>query len=1450
MQFPLHHMNHRIISFLEAIQTKFALACALFFGFTTLQAQPWVEGLDLNDPNVTFYQVQQNFDQYWANRPVERGKGWKAYKRWEEFMAPRVYPTGRFFNPNRAYQEYNTWLQQNGQGMNTQATANWQLMGPTQVPGNGGGAGRLSAIAFMPGNTQTIFVGAPAGGLWKSTNYGATWTPMTDQLPTLGVSDIVIDPNNTNTIYIATGDRDAGDTYAVGVMKSTDGGITWNNTGMNWNITQARTVNRLIMHPANSQILIAACSNGIWRTTNGGTTWTQTQTSGDHKDMEMNPNNADTIYAASSNVIRRSVNNGVTWTTMATVSGVNRIEFAVSPANSSYVYALCSKSSDNGFHSLRRSTDRGATWTVMSTSPNIFGWNTTGSDSGGQGWYDISLAVSPTNANWIIAGGVNQWHSTNGGTNWTMNAHWYGGGGKPYVHADIHVLHFEPGSSSIIYSMNDGGIFRTTNTGTTWTDLSSGLSIAMMYGISNNPAVSTTVWAGHQDNGTNRLQTGTWSQRIGGDGMWCLNSHTNTNTVYGSLYYGDIRRSTNGGTSFTQIAGNGVNGITEDGGWVTPYIQDPNNASILYAGYNRVWKTTDGGNAWTVAYAIPGTSKVVAMDMSANNANVVYSAKSNKMYRNTTDITAGLPVSSASITYIRVDPANEDRVWVTFSGFSAANKIFRTTDGGSTWTNITYNLPNLPANCVEYIPGTTEELYIGTDVGVYTFDPATNTWTQFNTGLPNVIVRDLKLHAGANKLRAGTYGRGLWETDLNTTPQPPVADFLASSTSICVGNTIGFTDLTTNQPTSWSWSFPGGTPASSTTQNPSVTYSTPGTYDVTLTATNGQGSDVETKLQYIVVGSSGGSLPLIEDFESGVFSTNGWSLSNPDNATTWDIVTTSGNTSGSNSARMNIWNYATVGERDGMISKALDFTQYNSVNLAFKHAYRRSGTTDTDSLLIYVSTDCGATFSNIVYQRGSQPMATNVITNTDYSPASVSDWCLNGTYDTCYQNIDLSAFLAYSAVMVKFETYNSYGGNIFVDDINITGVVNTPPPVADFTANNTIICPGQQINFSDLSTNSPSTWVWSFTGGTPASSSSQNPAVTYNAPGTYAVSLTVTNPGGNDTKNVNGFIIVGGGTTASITPPTNTAICGSGSVTLTSANTATSYQWLLNGSPISGAISSSYTATAAGTYDLVAITGTCSDTSNTSVVITVTPATPAVVNIQNGITTICGTQGAVLLGSGGGTYQWLINGTPIPGATNSTYAANQAGSYDLVVDNAGCLDTTNSSTSIVQGTQPTANFSHTVLNNQVTFTDGSANATTWFWDFGDGNTSNVQNPGSNTYANTGTYVVTQIVTNGGCSDTVVYQVIITTLSANGLMSEDALEIYPNPSQGVFNIRLGDEGGRTVQLSILDVNGKEVFLKNLQDNATHAIDITSLSKGNYVLRLTHEKGRSERKIVRN
>ena len=1418
--------------------------------FNGLSAQPWMNNINSEDTSVTLYDIQSAFESYWDNKPIEKGKGWKQFKRWEEFMEPRVYPTGKFFSPMKAFDEYNSWMQQNGNQINTSA-ANWQMMGPVQIPSNGGGNGRLTSIVFQPGNSQIIYVGAPAGGLWKSTDYGANWTPLTDNLPTLGVSDIVIDPNNTNIVYIATGDRDGGDTYAVGVMKSTDAGITWNTTGMNWNITQGRTVNRLIMHPGNSNILIAAASNGIWRTTNGGTSWTQTQTSGDHKDMEMNPGSPDTIYATSTNVIRRSVNNGVTWSTVSTISGVNRIELTVTPANPAIVYALCSKSSDNGFHSFRRSTDRGGAWSVMSTTPNIMGWNTTGSDSGGQGWYDLALSVSPTNANWVIMGGVNHYHSTNGGANWVLNAHWYGGGGKPYVHADVHYLTFEPGSSSIVYSANDGGIFRSTNLGTSWTDLTSGLVISMMYGISNNPAVASTVWAGHQDNGTNRLQSGSWSQRIGGDGMWTINSHTNTNTVYGSLYYGDIQRSTNGGTSFSQIAGQGVNGITEQGGWVTPYIQDPNNASILFAGYDRVWRTTNGGTSWTVGYAVSGGSgKLVAMDMSANNSNVVYSAKGNRIWRNTTDISAGLPVSTNSITYIKVDPANENRLWVTFSGFTAANKIFRSTDGGSTWTNITHNLPNLPVNCVEYKAGSVEEIYIGTDVGVYLFDPASTSWTAFNTGLPNVIVRDLKIHVSSGKMRAGTYGRGLWETDLNITPQPPIADFLSSSQSICVGNTITFTDISTNIPTSWSWSFQGGTPATSTSQSPTITYSTPGTYDVTLTVTNPQGSDIETRTQYIVVGTSGALLPLMEDFESGSLNTNGWALDNPDNGITWDIVNTSGNTSGSKSARINNFNYTSVGQRDGLMTKSFDLSSYLSVNLAFKHSYRRTTTSDIDSIRILVSTDCGANFTDIVYARGSQAMATNVITSSDFVPSSTADWCLNGTYDTCYQNIDLSQFIPNAAVVIKFESFTDNGGNVYLDDINITGVINTPPPVADFTASQTLVCPGQPVFFTDLSTSNPNSWVWSFTGGTPGSSSSQNPAVTYNAAGTYAVSLTVTNQAGTDTKNVNGFIIVGGGQSAGINTPTNTVICGSGSVLLNSSNTASSYQWLLNGSPITGATASAHAATASGSYDLVVFDGGCSDTTDISVVITQVPATPAVMSTINGNTSICGTQGLLITGSGGGTYQWLRNGFPLPGGTNNTFTATQPGSYLLVVDNNGCIDTSDNPLVVVLGTMPTANFTFVVNNNTVTFTDASSNGTGWAWDYGDGNNANVQNPGPHSYSALGTFVVTQIVSNGGCSDTVTYQVTISTITSNqGLLSQDAIEVYPNPVGNTLHVNIGDEGGEDVAITLIDATGKVVLSHIVNDGQMHSLNVSTLPKGLYVLRLQVGNRVTDKKLVK-
>ncbi|MEN9638974.1 MAG: hypothetical protein RLZZ262_842, partial [Bacteroidota bacterium] len=367
----------------------------------------------MRDPNYSFYEIQAKFNEYWAGRPVERGKGFKAFKRWENFMIPRVNPqTGAWPAPDAVWQAMQDSPQMFQQ--NQEMPGNWSYIGNTSVPTGGGGAGRLNSVRALPGSTTTWFVCAPGGGLWKTTNSGTSWSIVgTDFLGSIGCSDVAIDPTNTNIMYLATGDGDAGDTYALGVLKTTDGGVTWNTTGLNWNVTQTRTTNRILIHPTNTQIVIVATSNGIWRTTNGGTNWTQEAT-GDIKDLIFKPGDPSTVYACTDQFMR-STDTGDTWTTITTglptAAAAQRMALAVSDANAAYVYVLAS-GGDSGFLGLYRSTDSGLNFTTRSTTPNLMGWSTNGSDAGGQGWYDLRVVADPSNAETIYTGGVNVWKST------------------------------------------------------------------------------------------------------------------------------------------------------------------------------------------------------------------------------------------------------------------------------------------------------------------------------------------------------------------------------------------------------------------------------------------------------------------------------------------------------------------------------------------------------------------------------------------------------------------------------------------------------------------------------------------------------------------------------------------------------------------------------------------------------------------------------------------------------------------------------------------------------------------------------------------------------------------------------------------------------------------------------------------------------------------------------
>ena len=825
-------------------------------------SQDW--GDPLADPTKNFYAIQKDFNTYWSAKTIEKGKGYKAFRRWEDYMKPRVYPSGDITLPSLTYTNYTAWEKSNPAALEKSATGNWTFKGPTGKPTNGG-AGRVNFIRFHPTNTSTFFIGTPDGGLWKTTNGGSSWTTNTDKLAIIGCSDLAIDPTTPNTMYLATGDSDGSDTYSIGVLKTTDGGVTWNTTGLTWTVSQGRSISRLLINPTNPQILIAVGSGGIFRTINGGTTWTTEISNVKFKDAEFKPGDPNTIYACGT-IFRKSVDGGDTWTSVTlpiSSSSLSRLSLAVSAVSPNNVYLLGAKASDYGFAGFMKSTDSGTTFTTSlaaTSSNNILGFYD-GTDAGGQGWYDLSLAVSPTNGNEVFTGGVNIWKSTTGSSSFSVNTDWTENSNLPYVHADIHDLQYT--SSTTLYAACDGGVFKSTNNGSSWTDISSNLAIAQQYRIGLSATNASIMVTGHQDNGTNSFNGTTWKRWYGGDGMDCFVDRTNNNVFYGSYVYGKYYKSTNGGATTTDIV-SGIPANTGNEEWLCAWHQDPVTAATIYAGGRTdLYKTTTSGSSWSVVGTPSGTGNVIEFAIAPSNNQIIYAIKGNGSSYTVSKSTngganfsglAGLPTGTVAPTYIAVSNTDANVVYVVFSGYSATNKVFKSTNGGASWTNLSSGLPNIPVNCIVYQNNSANQgIYVGTDVGVYYQDNATS-WTAFNTGLPNVAVRDLEIYYGTNLLRAATYGRGTWESDLYSAPAAPTSNFSASQTSnICTGQVITFTNSATGSPSSYLWYFPGGTPATSTNANPTVTYASAGSYNVSLKVTNVTGSDSITKTNYVTI---------------------------------------------------------------------------------------------------------------------------------------------------------------------------------------------------------------------------------------------------------------------------------------------------------------------------------------------------------------------------------------------------------------------------------------------------------------------------------------------------------------------------------------------------------------------------------------------------------------------
>lgn len=758
-----------------------AAALLLLWGFLSAGAQEMPHwSAAMRDGSLPLDSVKALYESQ-APESTAKGKGFKPFQRWNAFMAPRVGTTG--IRPSngvilRSLERAEEDRMAEAAQRSSEDTQ-WIHAGPYGPTGLGG-SGRLNRLAARPGSDSEWWACAPAGGLWRTSDAGANWSAVgADQLGSIGISDIAFHPFEENKMWIATGDGDFGDTRSIGVWTTEDGGETWLATGLEWGIHMGRTITRVLVHAQHPDTLWCASSLGVYRSVNGGDNWIRTLT-GDYASLESDPDNQNHLLAgAFGNNVAESFDAGATWSVQSldgSSFGISRIALAFAPSASDTVYAVAGKNSDQGFAGCWRSVDGGSTWTprmLEEEGPNLLGWTVDGSDTGGQAWYDLCIAVHPEDAERLFIGGVNLWTSANGGADWNCAGHWYSGGDLPYLHADQHGIQFQ--SDGRLLVANDGGAFTYDPATDASEDHSSGLAIGQVYRVDMDPLAIDRFIAGTQDNGTFLKHDGQWEHVLGGDGFQCAFHSDLDEVVFASLYYGQLFRSDDGGNAFQEIAGNNGSAENSQGAWLTPWEVSSFNSDWIYQAKDRVYRSTNRGEHWMALDEISGGDATV-LALAPSDVGRIYVAKEHRLFRSVNGQTfteLNPPNAFSWITDIEVEPSNADHLWATVSSYNDSIKVIESQDGGLTWTDDSTGLPPAPVNCIT-LDATSGDLFAGTDVGVYHRPHGLGaTWERMSQGLPNVIVSDLLLHAPSGKLVAATYGRGIYTFIL---PDPPSKD--------------------------------------------------------------------------------------------------------------------------------------------------------------------------------------------------------------------------------------------------------------------------------------------------------------------------------------------------------------------------------------------------------------------------------------------------------------------------------------------------------------------------------------------------------------------------------------------------------------------------------------------------------------------------------------------------
>ncbi len=890
------HQNFLLLIFLSLF------SCSIFA--QTIEAPPganqpglpeWAQILYGENPDPET--VIAAYEAYYKTHEFTKNGHTQYYKHWIRTIAQE--PTGVFTGVKdwaTAKKELAKYTRQKrAQNATLSPTSQWECIGPYDYDQEAAsrsyapGAAHVYTIKKAPSNGDIFYCGTSDGGVFKSTNHGANWTLMTRDYPITDVVSLEIDPNNADIVYLEGGGS---------VYKTSNGGTTWNTIGDAAFQATAHQVDDFVAYPGSSQVFYICAEDGLYRTADAGANWVRLM-AGEFQEIEFQPGNPQQVYCVSRNgnhtEFFKSIDGGITWTqkfagwpgtnpdgsiNLAAGEEQGRVELAVTPAEPDYVYALATGNVNggSGLFGVYKSTDGGENWTFSCCGPqpggaanpptniNMMGWQPDGSDDGGQYYYDLAFDVSPADADLVHVGGVNHWVSTDGGNSFTCPSKWSEPAKPSYVHADIHDIRYYPGE---IWIACDGGIYVSTDGGTNFDRSMVGIEGTNFWGFGAGFSdTREVIVGGTYHNGTllkdNDVYDNDWLCLQGGDNVrGYVNGNNNT------IFYDD------GGKK--EVSGDRTIPITN-----LPYTMRPNasyivgqtsniayhpgDINISFMGVGTVlWKSLDNDNSYTALHDFGAGNEVGEIRVSPSDPNTIYLTtfgNPDRIWRTTdggvtwTDIK---PLTSNVAYSITVSADNAQEIWAartvayTSQGVLNGSKVYKSTNGGDSWSNITGSALNgAYLTCILHQEGTDGGIYVGTRKAVYYKNEAMSDFVIFNNNLPAITnVTDMVANYLAGKLYIGT-SRSAYKVDFYETSKPISRFVLSSSPTICAGDPVQLQNQSVALTgATYNWSFPTGTPTSSNLKNPVVTFNTAGNHSVSLTVTDVNGTDTEMKMDFL-----------------------------------------------------------------------------------------------------------------------------------------------------------------------------------------------------------------------------------------------------------------------------------------------------------------------------------------------------------------------------------------------------------------------------------------------------------------------------------------------------------------------------------------------------------------------------------------------------------------------